>query len=178
MTVLVTTFPGLQVTAVTRAGNLRRFEIPEVDSALDDYADTYYHCNSHLTERERICRLANQLSSLKDLAQEVKTEIDAVVKLLRRAFNLFYYMEGVSTYDVVMGLIFELDVKYPKYNIHKKLRTYTRFVTVHRIEAVKVETAQMVAELLVIGMNADTEGFRDDLEQTIQKVMKIMMTWM
>lgn len=178
MTVLPEVQTVSQTTAVLAAENLRRLGIPEIDGALDAYKDRFSICNSRLTERERICRLANQLASVKDLASEVMAEITAVVKRLRRAFNLQHHMEGVVTYGVVTKLIYELVFKYPQYNIDTHLRLYTRFVTVRTATAIKAETARMIAELLVIGMNADAEGFRDDLEQTVGKATKVMLTWM
>lgn len=178
MTVPSTALSVLQMSAIMRAENLRRFNVDAINKLLDEYTDTSYLCNLGLTGRERICRLANQLAALKNVTQEIATEIKDIVSKLRRSFELLNHMPYDTTYEVVNSLVLKLDAKYPAYAIKEKLRTYNRFVGVHGVEATKAETAQIVAELLVIGMNADAEGFRPDLEQTIQEIVTVMMTWM
>lgn len=178
MTVPPTAYPVLQMSAIMRAENLRRLEIPQIDAALNEYADTFSNCNAGLTGRERICRLANQLASFKGLVREASVEIGSIVTQLRRAFKLEDLMAQSTTHGAITELVRELDQKYPVYCISDKLRLDDRFINVHGVADIKNETARVVSALLVIGMNADGEVFLIDLEQTIQKMTRIMLAWM
>ena len=177
MTVPPNALAVLQWFAIARAEGLRHHEIPPINQALDACADTYCSSNAALTGRERICRLANQLEAIKATVP-VEIQIEEIVVRLRRAFGLQENLEQSTTYGLVTALVNELSRKYPAYDISRKLRTSQRFLGVRTVEDTKAAAASMITELLVIGMNADAEGFRNDLKQTIQKMTEIMLTWM
>jgi hypothetical protein len=163
----------LQMSAIARVGNLRRLDVAQINEVLDAYPDTQYGYTASLG-RDRICRLANRLQSIEDLPPEVRAEIDVIVPRLRRAFDLMDNQD--TTYGLVVRLVEELDQHYRESGIGESLDN--RFTSVCGVAVIKVEAAQMIAELLVIGMDIEGQGFRSDLNLTTRKMAQIMSIWM
>lgn len=162
--------------AVARLEGLRALGDERISKILDNMTDISY-LHNQLTDRERICRACNELQNLSDVS--AKQLIREVVQSARTAFDLVHYLHGYGNgYAKVTDLAMMLNGKHERYNVDGKLGLYNRSFPLNTPQDYKADAAKMVAELLVIGANAEDQAFLNDLQETIASMTAIILSWL